>query len=128
MIDVTARRQAELALLREIEGRRRFQDMLHQSQKMEAVGQLTGGVAHDFNNLLTAVNANLDMIQVRAGQNEQVARLVEAASRAVQRGAALTKQLLSFSRRQVLRPESVTLHDRFEAMRPLLIGFRGLGR
>ncbi len=122
LLDVTARRQAELALAREIEERQRMKEMLHQSQKMEAVGQLTGGIAHDFNNLLTAINGNLDLLSMRTSGNEQVARLIESSERAVQRGASLTKQLLSFSRRQLLRPETVTLEKRFEAMQTLLSG------
>ena len=122
LVDVTARKQAEIALTQQIEGNRRIREMLHQSQKMEAVGQLTGGIAHDFNNLLTAINGNLDLMSLRTRDNEGVGRMIESAQRAVQRGANLTKQLLSFSRRQVLRPETLGLAARFEAMTTLLTG------
>jgi PAS domain S-box-containing protein len=121
LVDITARRAAEQALAEEIEARNRMREMLHQSQKMEAVGQLTGGVAHDFNNLLTAVNGNLDLLRSRYGNTEaKLLRLVEAAQMAVQRGAKLTKQLLSFSRRQVLRPEIFNLAARFDGLHTLL--------
>jgi PAS domain S-box-containing protein len=122
LVDVTARKQAEDALDREIAERQRMKEMLHQSQKMEAVGQLTGGIAHDFNNLLTAINGNLDLLAIKTAGNDQVSRLIQSADRAVQRGATLTKQLLSFSRRQVLRPESFALNARFDAMETLLKG------
>ncbi len=122
LVDVTARKQAEASLAHEIDERQRMKEMLHQSQKMEAVGQLTGGIAHDFNNLLTAINGNLDLLALRTRDNDQASRLIESAERAVQRGANLTKQLLSFSRRQVLRPEVFTLQKRFEAMQTLLSG------
>ena len=125
LVDVTARRAAEAALAAEIEEGKRTREMLHQSQKMEAVGQLTGGVAHDFNNLLTAINGNLDLLASRTaslpgGNDERITRLIDSAERAVARGAGLTKQLLSFSRRQVLRPESFSLASRFEGLVNLL--------
>jgi PAS domain S-box-containing protein len=120
LVDVTARRAAETALAQEIEESQRMREMLHQSQKMEAVGQLTGGIAHDFNNLLTAINGNLDLLATRIKGDERVTRLIDAAERAVARGAGLTKQLLSFSRRQVLRPERFALASRFEGLLSLL--------
>ena len=122
LVDVTARKHAEAALGLEIEERNRIKEMLHQSQKMEAVGQLTGGIAHDFNNLLTAINGNLDLLAVRTKGNDQVSRLIDSAEKAVKRGANLTKQLLSFSRRQVLRPETFILKSRFDALATLLAG------
>ena len=120
LVDITAHRAAEQALAAEIEARHGMREMLHQSQKMEAVGQLTGGVAHDFNNLLTAINGNLDLLGSRYGAEPRIKRLVEAAQLAVQRGAKLTKQLLSFSRRQVLRPEIFSLAARFDGLQTLL--------
>ncbi len=82
------------------------EDALRQSQKMEAVGQLTGGLAHDFNNLLTGISGSLEMIQLRLGQGRgaDVDRYVEAAQGAARRAAALTHRLLAFSRRQTLDP------------------------
>ena len=79
-------------------------EQFHQAQKMEAIGQLTGGVAHDFNNLLAIVMGSLEL-SAAINQNDKVRRLLQAAQRAAQRGANLTSQLLAFARRQILRPE-----------------------
>jgi signal transduction histidine kinase len=83
------------------------EDELRQAQKMEAIGQLTGGVAHDFNNLLTVIVGGLDMLIRRPEQTDRVLRLAEGAMAAARRGEQLTKQLLAFSRRQMLRPETL---------------------
>ncbi|MBN9510787.1 MAG: PAS domain S-box protein [Alphaproteobacteria bacterium] len=98
-----------VAEARDITERVNLQAQLAQAQKMEAVGQLTGGVAHDFNNLLQAVTGNLDLIHrlAEARGDARLARLVNNAERATARGARLTHQLLAFSRRQNLRPERV---------------------
>src|SRR5262249_41491514 len=90
-----AMRQAEAETLR----RQPLEASLHQAQKMEAVGQLTGGVAHDFNNLLTAIIGSLEMIE-RTDAPELIQKYVTAAMRAADRGARLTQQLLAFARRQ----------------------------
>jgi len=97
--DVTAEKEAAETL-------RQTEEQLRQSQKMEAVGQLTGGLAHDFNNLLTGIIGSLDLLKVRVGQGrlEQVDRYVTAAQGAANRAAALTHRLLAFSRRQTLDP------------------------
>jgi PAS domain S-box-containing protein len=81
---------------------------LAQSQKMEAIGQLTGGVAHDFNNLLTVITNGLDLLAGPMRDEAQKRRIIESAQRAAERGARLTQQLLAFARRQPLRPE---IHD-----------------
>ena len=83
------------------------EEALRQSQKMEAVGQLTGGLAHDFNNLLTAIGGSLQMIKSRTamGRTDVVERYVDAAQSAVKRASALTHRLLAFSRRQTLDPK-----------------------
>jgi PAS domain S-box-containing protein len=92
---------------RALETRRLMEEQLHQSQKMEAVGQLIGGVAHDFNNLLAVVAGNLGFIQERAADAGHVRQLAAAAQLATDRGAKLTAQLLAFSRRKTLNPELV---------------------
>jgi signal transduction histidine kinase len=93
-----------------LEARRVMEEQLHQSQKMESVGQLTGGVAHDFNNLLTVISANLELIEC-AADNDEVRRSTAAARRAADRGAKLTGQLLAFSRRQALKPKLVNANQ-----------------
>ena len=85
------------------------QDQLRQSQKMEAVGQLTGGVAHDFNNLLQVISANLQLMGKHAAGNEKIEQRLASAQDAVRRGAKLAAQLLAFSRRQALEPKVVNV-------------------
>ena len=102
--------------------RRKIEEALHQAQKMETVGQLTGGIAHDFNNLLTVVSANLELIEgALEGEQvdrERVLKMTRAARRATQRGEELTRQLLAFARRQVLRAEVVDLNQLTATSRP----------
>jgi PAS domain S-box-containing protein len=151
-LDTTARRTAEEELLlhrsrleemvaertRELETanrrlraaaeeRDRAEAALLQAQKMEAVGQLTGGLAHDFNNLLQAVLASLDLIRRRAGDPEQVTRLAAAGAEAARRGARLTAQLLAFSRKQELDLAPVAVVELVEGMRDLLARSLGPG-
>jgi two-component system cell cycle sensor histidine kinase/response regulator CckA len=101
------------------------EEQLRQSQKMEAIGRLAGGVAHDFNNLLTAVIGYTDMIGERPEVDEQTAREVREIRRAADRGAALTRQLLAFSRKQFLNPTVMNINESVAAllhMLPRLIG------
>jgi hypothetical protein len=102
--DITVEREAEIELSK-------AQDALRQAQKMEAIGQLTGGIAHDFNNLLTGIIGSLDLVRRRMAANNAVdiPRLMDAASAAALRAAALTHRLLAFGRRQSLdtRPNDV---------------------
>ncbi len=92
-----------------------------QAQKMEVIGQLTGGVAHDFNNLLTVITGALSLLSRPAGNPEQRRRVLDTARRAAERGAKLTQHLLAFSRRQALRPEDNRAND-------LIRGFEGVLR
>ena len=104
---VAEQRQTEAALL--------------QAQKMEALGRLTGGVAHDFNNLLTAVLGNLELLQTRLPSDDRTAqRLSEAAVRGIERGSALTQQLLAFGRKQNLQLRPVDLNEVIRGMSDLL--------
>ena len=87
--------------------RARVEETLRQSQKMEAVGQLTGGVAHDFNNLLMVIGGSLELLRRRVPAEPAITRLLDAASQGVARGGALNQQLLAFARRQDLREEVI---------------------
>jgi signal transduction histidine kinase len=106
-------------LNQEISQRQKAESALVQAQKMEAVGQLTGGLAHDFNNLLTAVVGNLDLIKARAN-DPRIARLAENAYKAAERGSKLTAQLLAFSRTQKLVTEPVDVNHLINGMGELL--------
>jgi signal transduction histidine kinase len=110
---------ANLRLKNEIAQRERAESALVQSQKMEAIGQLTGGLAHDFNNLLTAVVGNLDLIRMRA-TDPRIARQADHAFKAAERGSKLTAQLLAFSRTQKLATTAVDLNQLIRGMYDLL--------
>ena len=109
---------------RDVTESRQLEEQLRQAQKMEAVGQLTGGVAHDFNNLLTVVIGNLDVME-RSLTDERQTRLLIAARRGAERAATLTHRLLAFSRKQPLAPHPVDLNKLVGGMSDLL--HRSLG-
>lgn len=96
--------------IRDLTSRQRIENELRQAQKMEAVGQLTGGLAHDFNNLLTVITGNLEMIEARL-QDEKLMPLLQEAQAAADDGAKLTAQLLAFGRRQPLNPKLVDVGE-----------------
>jgi signal transduction histidine kinase/ActR/RegA family two-component response regulator len=106
-------------LTAEIAERERTESRLVQAQKMEAIGQLTGGLAHDFNNLLTAVVGSLDLL-LRRTDDERLRRLARNALEAGQRGAELTSQLLAFSRKQRLTPAALSPNELIRRMGDLL--------
>ncbi len=109
-----------IGFLRETTERRRIEDALRQAQKMEAVGQLTGGIAHDFNNMLTVIAGNLELLESKLANEPRLSRLVTSASLAASRAEKLTQQLLTFSRRQQLRPQPVDLNQIIVGMDDLL--------
>jgi nitrogen-specific signal transduction histidine kinase/ActR/RegA family two-component response regulator len=90
--------------VQDVTERRQVEEQLRQAQKMEAVGQLTGGVAHDFNNLLAVILGNLELIKGRVSADAGVSDMINRSVRAAERGAALTDRLLAFSRKQTLLP------------------------
>ncbi|MDP9812305.1 PAS domain S-box-containing protein [Rhizobium tibeticum] len=111
--DITEKRQAEETL-------QRAQQELFQAQKMEALGQLTGGVAHDFNNLLTAILGSLEIAQKRAAVGKDVTELIKNAIQGARRGASLTQRLLAFSRKQELTLEAVDIPTLVRGMAEML--------
>ena len=96
-------------LVRDVTERRRLEEALRQAQKMEALGRVAGGVAHDFNNLLTVILGSADLLDRRLAGDDPQRPVVDRIAGAAERAAALTGQLLAFSRRQVLRPAVVDL-------------------
>jgi PAS domain S-box-containing protein len=95
-------------------------ERLQKAQKMEAIGQLTGGLAHDFNNLLTVVIGNLQLLDGKLGADEKITKRVAEAIDAAQKGSDLTKQLLAFARKQELEPRDVGVNGLVAGMAPLI--------
>ena len=113
-------RKAELAVLMDVTARRHLEEQLRQAQKMEAVGMLAGGVAHDFNNLLTIITGYSQLILNNLGASDPNRHSAEQIMKAAERAAALTKQLLAFSRRQVLQPRIVDLNRLITSLSSML--------
>ena len=111
--DITERREAERAL-------QDAREALFQSQKMDAIGQLTGGVAHDFNNLLMVILGSLELLRKRLPVDPKMMRLVDNAIQGAQRGASLTQRMLAFSRRQELKLVAVDVASLVGGMTDLL--------
>ena len=113
LVDISQRMEAE-------ERRKELEGRLFQSQKLEAVGQLTGGVAHDFNNLLTVILGNLELLQDDLPPDSPLRESAQGASDAAERGALLTQRLLAFSRRQALEPQRVRVDELISGLLSLL--------
>jgi PAS domain S-box-containing protein len=111
--DISERREAQLKM-------EKIQRQLAESQKLDALGQLTGGVAHDFNNLLMIITGSLHTLKKIAGDDAKSLRAVQAIETASQRGAALTRQLLTFARRQSVNPQALDLKERLDSIREVL--------
>ncbi len=112
--------QAHAQVVEQMAVRARAEEQLRHAQKLETIGQLTGGVAHDFNNLLMAVIGNLDLLRKRMPDDERLTRLVDGALQGAQRGAALTQRLLAFARKQELQSKPVDFTHLIRDIRSLL--------
>jgi len=111
---------AVFAIVQDITERKTTEEQLRQSQKMETIGHLTGGVAHDFNNLLMVVMGNLDLLLDRLQHDPDTAGIVNAAISAAERGASLTRQLLAYARRQPLAPSELDVNTAIQGISRLL--------
>ncbi|MFK4506836.1 PAS domain S-box protein [Bradyrhizobium daqingense] len=111
--DITERRNTQLKL-------EAMQKQLAESQKFDALGQLTGGVAHDFNNLLMIISGSLHMLKRGGNDEAKLQRAISAIDTATKRGAALTNQLLTFARRQSVNPQAIDFAERIAAIREVL--------
>jgi len=121
-VDEQTRRLAEKVQELQLENDRlRRLEETHQAQQMDAVARLTGGIAHDFNNLLTVVSTNAQLLQ-KTSRSADVQRRAATIQRAAEHGARLSRQMLTFSGRQVLHPEPIELRQRIAAMVDLLSG------
>jgi PAS domain S-box-containing protein len=118
--DLTERKQAEDEKKRAEEALQETRDALFQSQKTEAIGQLTGGIAHDFNNLLMVIQSSMELLRKRLPEDERLMSLVDNATEGVKRGVSLTQRMLSFARRQDLDMTSINLHELVFEMTDLL--------
>ena len=116
--DVTERRRAEA-------DRHRLEDQLQHAVKMESIGRLAGGVAHDFNNLLTAILGNIEIANHRLRRNEGIQDLLGEVRDAAMSAAGLTRQLLAFSRRQIVEPRLVDLNELIAHMHKMLVRLIG---
>ena len=112
------------AIARDVTAQKRAEGQLRQAQKMEAIGRLAGGVSHDFNNILAIINACTEFLRDRIDPVSEPSRYVENIKKATERGSALTKQLLAFSRTSTIQPRLLDvnerLHDISKLLRPLL--------
>jgi signal transduction histidine kinase len=104
----------------DVTDRREADEKLAQAQKMDAIGQLTGGVAHDFNNLLTPIVGSLDLLRKRHGDDERSQKLISGALQAAERAATLTQRLLAFARRQSLQPQAVDIGGLIDGIADLI--------
>jgi PAS domain S-box-containing protein len=114
-----------LAFVRDLSESRQTQAQLQQAQKMEAIGQLTGGLAHDFNNLLGVVIGNLDMLKLQLADNDKALKKADVALGAAERGAKLTRALLAVARKQLLDPKEQDVNAVIRELEPLLVHSAG---
>ncbi len=111
---------ASILILQDITERRRLSEQLHQAQKMEAVGQLTGGIAHDFNNILTAIIGYGSLIRNNLGHDDTNRLYIDQVLKSAEKAADLTKNLLAFSRKQIISPKKTNLNETVASVQRLI--------
>jgi len=116
--DITERKQAD-------EEKKKLETQLYQSQKMEAIGHLTGGIAHDFNNILTAIIGYASLMKMKMKEDDPLRSNIEQILSSAERAANLTQSLLTFSRRQIINPQPVKIHEIINRAEKLLIRLLG---
>ncbi|MEW6091513.1 MAG: PAS domain S-box protein [Pseudomonadota bacterium] len=109
-----------VSIERDVTERHVLEERLRESQKLEAMGRLTGGVAHDFNNLLTVILGNAELLSARLARDPQLRPLAEMTAKAAERGAELTSRLLAFARRQALQPKTIDSNKLIASIEPML--------
>ena len=119
-IDSSGKITSVITVGREVTRRRELEDQLRHSQKMQAVGQLAGGIAHDFNNILQSIMGSLELARLDTEQDSQVFEDMDQAYKSAERAADLTRQLLAFSRRQVLQPLNILLDKEIDGIHGML--------
>jgi two-component system cell cycle sensor histidine kinase/response regulator CckA len=119
-VEITGQPPLLLGLFRDITAQKKLEEQLRQSQKMEAIGQLAGGVAHDFNNILTVIHGHASLLLSNSTLTGTSVRSAQQIGQAAERAAALTRQLLTFSRRQVIQPRSLDLNEVISNMTRML--------
>src|SRR5262249_11088048 len=120
IIEEAGKPHAVQAIARDVRERVALERQLRQSQKMEAVGQLAGGVAHDFNNLLTVIRGNAELALEALRPSDRVVEDIQQISQAADRASVLTRQLLAFSRKQVMRPRELEVNGLLESLQSML--------
>ncbi len=112
-------------IIRDITEKRELEQQLIQAQKLEAIGRLAGGIAHDFNNLLTAIMGNASLAMMHLPPGNPLEKNLKEISKTVERASALTRQLLAFSRKQIIDPKNMNLNRTLEKMREMLVSISG---
>ncbi len=107
-------------VVRDVTEQRQLEEQLFQSQKMESIGRLAGGIAHDFNNLLTAIAGYADLLLLSLTENDPIRKEINEIAETTERAANLTRQLLIFSRRQMIKPQKIILNQSLQAMKRML--------